>query len=138
MFSLTHPIVTTGLVGLVVTLLLIFCRPLHGGEERHKTLAQFGRMADAIYWAEGGKDTRFPYGVKLYRNGVAVAAERPREMCLLILEARWREWFGKGTGQTFTEFVAATYCPKSADPKGHTNWINNVNYFMRKPKPITR
>lgn len=121
-----------------VALVLAFCRPLHGADEQQKTLASFGRMADAIYWAEGGEKTRFPYGVKLYRNGVAVAAERPREMCLLILQARWREWFGKGTGQTFTEFVARTYCPVADDPDGHKNWIVNVNYFIRKPRPITK
>ena len=125
-------------LGVMVILMVIGRWQGRGAGTTPDTAGSLGRMADAIYWAEGGANTRFPYGVKLYRNGVAVAAERPREMCLLILEARWREWFGKGTGKTFTEFVAGTYCPVAADPAGHKNWIDNVNYFIRKPRPITR
>ena len=129
---------TLFVVAVMLVLLLLGRWEGRGAELQPDTADSLGRMADAIYWAEGGANTHFPYGVKLYRNGVAVAAERPRERCLLILEARWREWFGKGTGLTFTEFVAGTYCPVADDPDGHKNWIVNVNYFIRKPRPIAK
>lgn len=82
-----------------------------------------GRLADAIYRAEGGAKTRHPYGICSVR---VQSAAHAREVCLRTIRRRHGEWDGRGC---FIQSLASTYCPHSVDPRGNLNWVQNVRRF---------
>lgn len=89
-----------------------------------------GRLADAIYHAEGGRKASVPYGI----IGVRVnSAKEARAVCLRTIRNAWGEWDGSGD---FIRFLARRYCPPETDPAGHRNWVRNTRHFYRKPKPV--
>ena len=87
------------------------------------------QIADAIYKAEGGDKTIYPYGIlKKYKTTT------PRQACINTIKHARRDWNGKGD---FISFLGSRYCPVGAknDPKGlNKNWIKNVKYFLRNMK----
>jgi hypothetical protein len=82
------------------------------------------RIANAIYRAEGGNNTRFPYGIKSIKN-----CHNRRAICINTIVNNYNRWSGRGD---FIVYLADHYCPASTDFIGHKNWINNVKYFLRK------
>jgi len=92
----------------------------------------FNLIADAIFLAEGGRDTRYPYGIK----SVLVHGElEARTVCLNTIESSWSRY--EHTDCTdFIAFLAGTYCPIATDPVGNGNWVANVRYFVNNPKPL--
>ena len=91
---------------------------------------QAERLADAIYVAEGGSNTRHPYGIlKTYVNTT------PRQACLNTINHQWQRWVDAGRpGPDFIEFLGRTYCPVGAknDPGGlNRNWVGNVRRIYR-------
>ena len=92
------------------------------------------RLADAIYIAEGGKNTSHPYGILAHYKKTT-----PRQACInTIRSAKVR--YAKYTGKDdFITFLGRTYCPVGAknDPAGlNKNWVKNVTKLYRNPKPI--
>lgn len=86
------------------------------------------RLADAIYRAEGGEKTRYPYGI-LTKYKVTT----PRQACINTIEHAKRDY----TDGDFIEFLGSRYCPVGAenDPDGlNKYWVKNVKYFYRKRK----
>lgn len=85
------------------------------------------KMADAIYRAEGGSKTRWPYGVK----SVKVSGEaEARRVTINSVNNNWRRWEQANKPVPFVQFMALRWCPPSADPVGHTNWVRNVTKFL--------
>ncbi len=84
-----------------------------------------GRIADAIYRAEGGTHTRWPYGIK------NVTTADPRRVCLNTIRHNWRRWHQAGCPGGFIDFLADHYCPPSVDPVGNANWKRNVKFFLK-------
>jgi len=80
-------------------------------------------LANAIFIAEGGHKTRYPYGVKSIRTA------DPRRVCIRTINNRLKLWDGKSP---FIPFLADRYCPKSSDPIGHGRWIKNVTFHYEK------
>jgi hypothetical protein len=81
------------------------------------------RLADAIYRAEGGKKARAPYGVL----SVKVRDEaHARRITLNSINNNWTRWEKAGKPGEFIKFMGLRWCPPSADPQGHTNWVKNV------------
>jgi hypothetical protein len=83
------------------------------------------RIADAIYIAEGGPNTNYPYGIK------SVKTTHYRRTCELTIVHNYRLWNGRGD---FIVYLGNHYCPAETDFIGHKNWINNVKWYMRKDK----
>ena len=81
-------------------------------------------ITDAIYKAEGGDKTRFPYGIKSIKN-----CHNRRAVCMRTIINNYSRWSGRGD---FIVYLADHYCPAETDFIGHKNWINNVKYFLRK------
>ncbi len=81
------------------------------------------KLADAIYLAEGGRKTRHPYGV------LSIKTANPRRICINTINNRIKAWDGRSD---FITFLALKYCPPSADPVGHRNWIKNVHYHYTR------
>ena len=83
-----------------------------------------GKLANAIYRAEGGTKTKYPYGIfKKYKYTT------PRRACINTIDHAKRDWDGKGD---FIEFLGSRYAPIGAknDPTNlNKNWVKNVKYF---------
>lgn len=94
-----------------------------------KPTVNIERLADAIYKAEGGAKTNWPYGIlKRYKKTT------PRQACINTIKHGLRDWNGKGD---FIAFLGNRYCPVGVknDPKGlNKNWIKNVNKFYYAKK----
>jgi len=85
-------------------------------------------MADAIFWAEGGHRTRYPYGIKCHKHSPEVA----RRMCIRTIRNAHADWIIDGKPGDFVDYLASTYCPKISDPIGNRNWTINVRKLLRK------
>ena len=88
---------------------------------------EVARIADAIYRAEGGSKARVPYGVLSVR--VANAAEA-RRVCMNTIRNNHSRWESAGKPGDFIKYLGAKYCPPSADPTGHKNWVRNVGQLI--------
>lgn len=83
------------------------------------------RLADAIYRAEGGANTRHPYGImKRYKTTT------PRQACINTIRSNRRRWERSGGYGSFIDYLADVYCPFTADPIGNINWKRNVRKLM--------
>lgn len=89
------------------------------------------RLADAIFWAEGGWKTKYPYGIKI--NGRRFTEHKARLLCFNTIESNFKRWSGSGS---FIDFLSLRYCPPSVDSVGNRNWKKNVKYFYNNPKPL--
>ena len=92
-----------------------------------------GRLADAIYHAEGGAKARVPYGILSVKVRDAAHARR---VCLTTVRNNWLRWETAGKTGAFVDFLADRYCPPSADPAGNRNWKRNVRFFLTQPKEM--
>jgi len=86
------------------------------------------KIADAIYYAEGGKKTRYPYGItpkdsKIKTKNVSHA----RQICLNTVSRVYREWISEGNPGHFIDYLSKTYCPPNAN-----RWSHNVKDIMTK------
>ncbi len=132
------------MVTLGIMLLQVSCEPgipLEGSELPLRETFSDKAMVDAIFWAEGGFKTNYPYGIKSINCGGNYV--KCREICRTTVRrgrARFRQyqstWVAtKSTGvpKTFLEHFAARYCPFSPDKE---HWVRNVRWFIRNPKGV--
>ncbi|MFH1247933.1 MAG: hypothetical protein V1490_02125 [Candidatus Omnitrophota bacterium] len=85
------------------------------------------RLITAIYWAEGGPNTRHPYGILVKYKDTS-----PKQACRNTILHRLRDWDGKGD---FISYLGRFYCPVGAanDPRGlNVNWIRNVQKLYNR------
>lgn len=97
------------------------------------------QIVNAIYKAEGGSKTKYPYGIKSVK---CKSKEDCRQVCLnTVRNNRKRYAANEAKGKiTFIEFLGSRFCPttgklSSAEMGLNKNWITNVNYFLRKDNP---
>lgn len=94
------------------------------------------QIANAIYQAEGGKNAKYPYGIRSVKCSGNSDCLR---ICLTTIRnnrIRYAE-YGRRRYNSFIAFLASRYAPIKADndPKAlNRNWIKNVNYFLNKEK----
>lgn len=82
------------------------------------------KIADAIYFAEGGAKTRYPYGImSIKTTGVADA----RKICINTINHAYRDWVSDGSKGDFIEFLSKRY-----DPQTHDRWLKLVKHIMAK------
>ena len=117
-----------------LALLIVLCLLPTQSLANPKSFVDFSRLADAIFWAEGGwTKTRYPYGIKQAgRKHTEVSA---RVVCLNTLRNSYRVWDPQKRVEFITH-LSRTYCPPSVDPVGNKNWRKNVDYFYRNPKKL--
>ena len=90
------------------------------------------KLADAIFLAEGGFKTAYPYGI---RSVNCVARSECRQICLNTIRNNRARWKTAGKPGTYLEFLARRYAPlnSSNDPNGlNRHWLKNVSYFLTK------
>lgn len=82
------------------------------------------RLANAIYWAEGGPNTRHPYGIL-----AKYKTTTPRQACINTIRSKHREWVKLGSKGDYIAYLQSRYAPIGAynDPTGlNRNWLKNV------------
>lgn len=106
--------------------------------------SDYAKLANAIYLTEGGAKAKVPYGI-FYKGCDWQNAQFCRIIAINTLkhihsrfqaQTRSNDLLGPNN-EAYIRFAAETYCPKSADPVGHSRWIKNVTYFLNHPKSIT-
>lgn len=86
------------------------------------------KLADAIWKAEGGHKTKWPYGVKSVKVS---SVSEARRVTIISVRNNWSRWERAGRPEPFVKFMARRWCPESADPQGHKNWVRNVGRFVK-------
>ena len=90
-------------------------------------------IVNAIYKAEGGKNTKYPYGiVSIDTKG---DEEYARKICYNTVRNNKKRFLKQSKYKDYIEFLGSRYCPVGAknDPTGlNKNWIKNVKYFINK------
>lgn len=85
-----------------------------------------GKLANAIYKAEGGAKTRHPYGVlKKYKTTT------PRQACINTINHKYQDWLKTGCKGDFITYLGSKYAPINSDTDNGTNryWVKNVRNF---------
>ena len=107
---------------ILIILFLLVDIKIAKGEEIYSTDA----IVDAIYLAEGGLKTFYPFGiVSIYCEGY----DNCRQICYNTIEntkSRFKMW-GYKQEKNFLTFLAKRYCPDDWE-----TWLKNVRYFLGK------
>jgi hypothetical protein len=85
------------------------------------------RLANAIYRAEGGANTKHPYGILGHWHKPA------RVICINTIKHALKDFNGKGD---FISFLGSRYCPVGCSNDNGTNrfCIKNVKYYYERGK----
>lgn len=81
------------------------------------------KIADAIYQIEGGKSTKYPYGIKSIRTR---GDNHARQICLNTIRNNFERWQNQRAQNNYFYFLADKYCPRIVDSRGNRNWRNNI------------
>lgn len=81
-------------------------------------------ICEAIYKEEGGKRTRFPYGIS---KSFCDDRESCKTVCKNTIRNTRRRISNSSEGQVFKEELAKRYCPYN-----QKTWIKNVEYFIKR------
>ena len=86
------------------------------------------RIADAIYVIEGGKKTKYPYGIKsINTKGNVIVA---RKICINTINNTHKRWIAANKPNDFLDFLADRYCPSTCDKQGNKNWKANIRKLI--------
>jgi len=88
------------------------------------------RLLMAIYKAEGGHETKYPFGIRSVTcDGYADC----RQVCLRTVRNNIKRWHDSGRKVDYLTFLRNRYCPLDAqnDPTGlNSHWLKNVKWFL--------
>lgn len=88
------------------------------------------QIADAIYMAEGGEKTSYPYGIL-----TKYKTTTPRQACINTINSALKRFANQTKETDFIVFLGSTYCPVEGDTTGlNKNWVKNVKYFLKRGK----
>lgn len=101
------------------------------GQALAAEIIDVGKLADAIYLAEGGSKTSHAYGILAkYKHTT------PRQACINTINSGIKRFNKQTREKDFIVFLSRTYCPIGAlnDPNNlNVNWVKNVKYFYNRP-----
>lgn len=104
------------------------------------TLDQYSdnQIADAIYWAEGGTKTKYPYGIKSTKPATDADCRRMCKEIISLHKAVYKER-PPVNHEDFINYLSHSYCPVTSDmgkeqQELNSNWPKNVKFFLKHPK----
>lgn len=83
--------------------------------------------SSVIYRIEGGRGTKFPFGVKCHQHTYNEA----RRICQNTITHAYTDWRRSPNGP-FYSYLADRYCPPSVDPIGNERWKKNFRSLLNK------
>ena len=95
-------------------------------------------LANAIFWAEGGENTNFPYGIKSINCEGHDECRKIAENTIKNNIQRFRQAQTGGYGKPYLSFLQERFCPTSGDTltdaekELNGNWLSNVLFFLNK------
>jgi hypothetical protein len=107
---------------------LLFLVSIAASSAQTLSKEEAGRIADAIYLAEGGSKAKVPYGILSLK---VRDKEHARRICLNTIQNNYRRWLNNGRKERFLDFLADRYCPPG-DSVGNRNWKRNVGCILSK------
>lgn len=116
---------------LAIILLLVLIRKGEPADFVPDTPEKVEALVMAIYQAEGGTKTNFPFGIK------SISCENYTEckrICRNTVQnnlKRWQKAVDEGYMFDYLTFLHHRYCPPKLN-KLNLNWKKNVVYFLRK------
>lgn len=90
-------------------------------------------IVNAIYKAEGGANTKYPYGIVSIDTKGNV--EYARKLCFNTVRNNKVRFRNQSKYCDYIEFLGSRYAPVGAsnDPTNlNVNWVKNVKYFINK------
>ncbi len=96
------------------------------------------RLVMAIYKAEGGAKTNYPFGIKSVKCSGYENCKRICENTVRNNVKRWKNAQENGDTRDYITFLWHRYCPPHgrnrtrAEKKLNNNWKKNVLYFLNK------
>lgn len=114
-------------------ILLALCIPAHAAEKQYSDI----EIVQAIWYAEGGKDTNFPYGI---RSVSCEGLDECRQVCLNTVRNNRKRYadYGHKKYDTYLEFLSSRYAPTQGkdltkdEKRLNAYWLNNVKFFLKK------
>ena len=107
------------------------------------TEEKVNELADAIFWAEGGYKTNFPYGIKSVRCN---NEQECRRICKNTIRNNIKRYErannqDKQNKYSYLQFLQNRYCPTSGNLSAsekalNGHWLKNVKWFLKTPKKI--
>jgi len=95
--------------------------PAHAGE-----IINIETLATAIYYAEGGAKTKFPYGIKsIDTKG---NKEYARKICINTIRNNIKRFNNQNKYTDYIEFLGSRFCPTTIPSEYALNrhWVGNV------------
>lgn len=86
------------------------------------------RIADAIYVIEGGKKTKYPYGVKSVNT--RGNRSKARTICINTIVNTHKRWIADNKPIDFLDYLANRYCPPTVDRVGNRRWKTNIRKYV--------
>lgn len=105
-------------------LLLVSCVPAFAVD----TYINPDALCKAIYHAEGGANTKHPYGIMTKYKKTT-----PKQACINTVNSAFKRYKSEGNKGSFISFLGKTYAPMGAenDPHGlNKNWVKNVSFLF--------
>ena len=109
-------------IGLILVLFLCFISLAHADQEYSDE-----QIANAIWYAEGGNKTNFPFGILSVK---CEGYDACRRICLNSIRNAKKRWEKAGKPEDFIVFMGRRYSPPDINP----NWVRLVKYFLEKNK----
>ena len=96
----------------------------------------------AVFLVEGGTNACPPYGILALRAEwlAATPEQRPavqakcKRWCENTVRNNLKRWTDAGRPGCFILWLGRRYCPESADPVGHRNWVRNMKSKLKHAK----
>ena len=111
-------------VGILATLFWASVVMIAGAEE-----IDIDKYVDAIYWAEGGRNAKKPFGILSVKCD---GYDDCRKICYNTVRNNIKRWNDAGRKTDYLTFLANRYAPVGVanDPTGlNKNWYKNVKWF---------
>jgi hypothetical protein len=112
---------------ILVTSLLVLATTTAKADFIPSTQAQVEAMANAIYRAEGGANTRYPYGIK---SVSCVGPAACRAVCIRTIKNNVKRWRKAGQHEPYLTFLWHRYCPPAAHAL-NKHWLKNVKFYLK-------
>ena len=120
---------------LLIALLITCSMPLTASAEFiPDTKEKVNQLVNAIYKAEGGEKTIYPYGIRSINTHSNKAYAR--KICVNTVKnnvKRWKDSVKKGDKRSYLKFLGDRFCPPKAHKK-NVNWLPNVRWFLKQHK----
>ena len=113
----------------LLIVLLLICSNAQANDFVPDTPDKVERLVMAIYKAEGGKQTKYPFGIKSVECKGYEECKRICRNTVVNNVERWEKSVWNGDSRDYITYLWHRYCPPAAH-KLNGNWKKNVLYFL--------